>query len=73
MAVDRKKILLRLKPSNYEKLKTIAEKNNRALSNQIEYLIEQHIENYETQNGKLNVVNVQQGDNNTFQNSISEA
>ena len=75
MAVKEKKqqVLVRLKKSTHEKLKTVAEKNSRSAPNQIEYLVEQFIEKYETDNGKIIAINnYQNGDNNNFQTSVRE-
>lgn len=68
---DRKQVIVRLKTSNYEKLKAVSQKNSRSVSNQIEFLVERYIESYERQNGQLNLFNVQQGDNNFFQTSLN--
>lgn len=42
----------------YEKIKVIAEKERRSISNLIEILIIKEIENYETNNGNINTVNI---------------
>lgn len=42
----------------YEKIKVIAEKERRSISNLIEILIVKEIENYETNNGNINTVNI---------------
>lgn len=76
MAVKEKKqqVLVRLKKSTHEKLKIVAEKNSRSTPNQIEYLVEQFIEKYETDNGKIIAINnYQNGDNNNFQTSVTGA
>lgn len=70
MAIERKQFLVRLKTNTYEKLKVVAQKNSRSVSNQIEFLVERYIEGYEKQNGQLNLFNVQQGDNIVFQASL---
>ena len=71
MAIERKQFLVRLKTNTYEKLKVVAQKNSRSVSNQIEFLVERYIEGYEKQNGQLSLFNVQQGDNIVFQASLS--
>lgn len=74
MAVREKKqqVLVRLKPSTHEKLKAIAERNSRSAPNQIEYLVEQFIEKYELDNGKIIFVNNHQhGNNNNFQTNVA--
>ena len=71
MATTKKAVTIRFQPNIYRKLKAIAEYEKRSVTNLVEYLSEKHIENYETKNGKLNVFNVQQGDNNNFQTSVS--
>ena len=38
-----------------EKLRYIAKKNSRSANKEIEFLIKKHIENYETQNGKIEI------------------
>ena len=42
-----------LKQSNMEKLKFIAQENERNVSGQLELLIKEHIENYEKIKGKI--------------------
>ncbi|WP_458119314.1 Arc family DNA-binding protein [Paenibacillus sp. Z6-24] len=53
MATDKKVFTLRLHEENFEKIRVIAEKNKRSIAMQIEYLIEQHIEEYEREKGKI--------------------
>ena len=73
MTTKKKAVTIRFQPRVYEKLKVIAEYEKRSVTNLVEYLSEKHIENYETKNGKLHIVNVQKGDNNNFQTSVSGA
>ncbi|WP_157244021.1 Arc family DNA-binding protein [Paenibacillus elgii] len=55
MATNKKVFTLRLNENNFEKIKIIAEKNKRSIAMQIEYLIEQHIEKYEEENGSIKI------------------
>ncbi|WP_256873826.1 hypothetical protein [Paenibacillus kribbensis] len=47
MTTNKKAFTLRLKPENFEKIKYIADKNKRSIAKQIEYVLEQHIEEFE--------------------------
>jgi hypothetical protein len=47
MPTDKKVFTLRLKEDNFNKIKYIATKNKRSIAMQIEYLVEQSIEEYE--------------------------
>ncbi|MBW4081563.1 Arc family DNA-binding protein [Paenibacillus sp. S150] len=51
MATDKRVFTLRLKDENFSKIKFIADKNKRSIAMQIEYLIEQHIEQFEKEKG----------------------
>ena len=51
MAVIRTQFSLRLEPIVYAKLKKIAKKDNRSVSNLIDYIIKQSIDEYESKNG----------------------
>ncbi|WP_143192319.1 Arc family DNA-binding protein [Paenibacillus sp. P32E] len=51
MATDKRVFTLRLKDDNFNKIKYIADKNKRSIAMQIEYLIEQHIEQFEKEKG----------------------
>ena len=53
MATKKRPILIRVQPYNYEKLKAIADNNQRSVSNQLEYLMEQFISEYESQHGEI--------------------
>ena len=55
MATDKRVFTLRLKEENFEKIRVIAEKNKRSIAMQIEYLIEQHIEEFEKEKGTISV------------------
>ena len=50
---QKKQVLVRMTPYNYEKLKEVSEKNRRSISSQVEHLVEQYIESYESPNGKI--------------------
>lgn len=72
MATNKRQVLIRVEPQNYDKFKAIADKNRRSVSNQLEYLMEIFIKKYESQNGSLIVdagqkssaiINNQVGDN----------
>lgn len=49
---------------DYEKFKTIAESENRTISNLLQTLIKEKIRLYENQYGKINVKNINVIDNN---------
>ena len=53
MATEKKAFTMRLEPQNYEKFTVISKKNRRSMAAELELLVEQYIENYETQNGKI--------------------
>ena len=53
MATNKRPVLIRVQPVNYDKFKVIADKNGRSVSNQLEYLMRIFIENYEVQNGQI--------------------
>ena len=53
MATNKRVFTLRLEEENFEKIKFIADKHKRSIAKQIEYLIEQHIEDYETKHGTI--------------------
>lgn len=53
MAVIRTQFSLRLEPIVYAKLKKIAKKDNRSVSNLIDYIIKQSIDEYESKNGNI--------------------
>ena len=57
MATNKRPVLIRVQPVNYDKLKFIADRNGRSVSNQLEFLMKLFIENYETQNGQIPLVN----------------
>ena len=46
---------LRIKESEYDKIKTIAERQSRSANKQIEQIIYQFIQDYEKVNGKIEV------------------
>lgn len=53
MAVIRTQFSLRLDPIVYAKLKKIAKEDNRSVSNLIDYIIKQYINEYESKNGDI--------------------
>jgi hypothetical protein len=53
MPTDKKVFTLRLQKDNFDKIKYIAAKNKRSIAMQIEYLVEQAIEEYEKKQGKI--------------------
>lgn len=50
--------------STYEKFKIVAIKENRSASNMLELLVIEKIENFEKNNGTINIKTVNMGDNN---------
>lgn len=55
MATNKRVFTLRLEEKNFEKIKIIADKNKRSIAMQIEYLIEQHIDEFERENGVIQI------------------
>ncbi len=53
MATDKRQFTLRLQDENFDKIKYLADKNKRSIAMQIEFLIEQYIEDYEKQHGQI--------------------
>ncbi len=53
MAVIKTQFTLRLNPSDHAKIKKIAETENRSLTNMIETLVKQKIQQYEQENGEI--------------------
>lgn len=53
MATNKRVFTLRLEEDNFEKIKYIADKNKRSIAKQIEYVIEQHILDYERKHGSI--------------------
>ena len=74
MATNKKQVGIRIKPQNYDKLKVIAEKNSRTVTNQVEYLVARCIEDYEEKYGQIapvintDINNQQVGTNISFVN-----
>lgn len=54
MPTDKRVFTLRLQEDNFNKIKYIAEKNKRSIAMQIEYLVEQFIDEFEKEHGKIN-------------------
>ena len=67
MATNKQQVSVRVQPYTYEKFKIIAQKDNRSISQQVEFLMKQCIEKYELENGKISPVINQQ--NNLFANA----
>lgn len=57
MATNKRVFTLRLEDTNFQKIKFIADKNKRSIAMQIEYLIEQHVDAYEKENGTISTDN----------------
>jgi hypothetical protein len=55
MATDKRVFTLRLKDENFSKIKYIADRNKRSIAMQIEYLIEQQIEQFEKEKGIIEI------------------
>lgn len=53
MATSKIQTGLRLEEKNYEKLRIIAEKENRSLNNLVEYILQRFLDNYESENGEV--------------------
>lgn len=63
MSTDKPQVKAYVSRENYEKIKAIAKKDKRSVSNQIELLIEKCIEEYESQNGSIKINTINMGDN----------
>lgn len=55
MATDKRQFTLRLSEENFEKIKYIASVNKRSIAMQIEFLIEQHIKQWEQEHGEIKI------------------
>ena len=55
MATNKKPFILRLQPINLEKIKVIADRNKRSTTMQIEFLIENCINEFEKNNGTIKI------------------
>ena len=53
MATSKRQVLIRVQPEDYEKLKFISIKNHRSVSNLLEWLMLNFINDYELNNGKI--------------------
>lgn len=53
MATSKRQVLIRVQPEDYEKLKFISAKNHRSVSNLLEWLMLNFINDYELNNGKI--------------------
>ena len=62
---DVKKFQMSLNLDSYEKLKVVADKNQRSVVRQVAYWIEQNLDKYESEHGKISVVQ----NNNLFANA----
>ena len=57
MAVIKSQFTLRLNLTDHAKIKKIAESENRSMTNMIEALIKQKIQQYEKENGEIELTN----------------
>ncbi|MBX6361975.1 MAG: Arc family DNA-binding protein [Acidobacterium ailaaui] len=57
MVTDKRQFTLRIKESVFQKIEAIAEKEKRSATMQIEYFIEKAIEEYEKENGPIDLGN----------------
>lgn len=55
MATNKRQFTLRLSEENFEKVKYIANESKRSIAMQIEFLIEQYINEWEAEHGKINM------------------
>lgn len=55
MATDKVQTGLRLKEQVYEKVKVLAAQEQRSFNNFMEYVIQRYIEDYEAQNGPIQI------------------
>ena len=55
MATSKRQVLIRVQPEDYKKLKAISIKNHRSVSNLLEWLMLNFINDYETNHGKISV------------------
>ena len=53
MASQKRQSLVRFRPETYEKLKFVADSNHRSVSNQLEWIVLQFLDQYEAQNGTI--------------------
>lgn len=56
-------ITLRTEQEYIDKLKIIADYEGRSDNKQLEYILKQYIENYETKHGNINIKNINMIDN----------
>uniref|UniRef100_A0A7V4NF17 Arc family DNA-binding protein n=1 Tax=Fervidobacterium pennivorans TaxID=93466 RepID=A0A7V4NF17_FERPE len=63
MPSRKRQFTLRLDEDNFLKIKYIAQQNRRSTANQIEFLIEQHIREWEKTHGEIDVSLVEEDDN----------
>lgn len=55
MATDKRQFTLRMKDKNFEKIKVIARKHKRSIAMEIEYVLEQHIADFEKRHGQIKI------------------
>ena len=55
MATDKRVYTLRLQEKNFQKIKEIADRSKRPIAMQIEFAIERFVEDYEQENGSVNI------------------
>lgn len=55
MATDKVQTGLRLKEPVYEKMKVLARRQQRSFNNFMEYVIQEYIDNYESEHGPIEI------------------
>jgi len=55
MATNKRQFTLRLSEENFNKIKYIAVESKRSIAMEIEFLIEQYINEWEAKHGKINI------------------
>ena len=71
MATNKKQVNIRLQPSVHEKLRIVAEKDKRTVTNLVEYWVEKNLSDYEKDNGKISITqNNNNSGNGIFNNEI---
>lgn len=67
MSTKKRQVLVRIQPESYAKLKFIAEKNYRTVTNLVEWSVLEFIDNYESQHGKIVL-----GESNSVESSTAQ-
>ena len=57
MTTDKRAFTMRMQPTNFDKIKYIAEQNKRSIAMQIEFLIEKCITEFEKEHGAITIPN----------------